>query len=241
MVMSRSVFINAGAIVLLPSAPEGGNTDDLMNSVLLAQLVANKSLLRKPPADWYDTYVKVLSDYWVSSLKSRQDLLPVPEGTASPLEWIAAMPLGELGDERRAVMESLGCVARLPGSLPAMDILHGHVQKQHESAEQSCAQPRPVRLMVVVAQPPASMTCLYLQFSTLQAVDPNPWAQRFASKDLDGCVSVRYFQAHLSEILYAPARKFVARKVEAATGANIADISGAVSALGNASVKGGSA
>lgn len=71
-----SVFVNAAAIVLAPCALRRTEVDDLMNSVLLAQLVADKSLLRAPAVDWYATYLEVLSVAWISVAKRRKDLQP---------------------------------------------------------------------------------------------------------------------------------------------------------------------
>ena len=232
MAREYSVFVNAAAIVLLPSNPAESATNDLMNSVLLAQLVANKRAEAASAVDWYDTYVGVLGDFWLTSARSRQDIQPGKDDTASPLEWIAAVLASSTEDEARLVTALLKGIARLSDSLPAMSLLRKHVQKESddEPAEISL-QSKPVRLLVIVAQDNASMTCVCLQFKTRQKLDPNPWGQRFQVEDMEGCVSAHFFHAHLSEILYAPARELIARKVEGALSDNTVDITEAIDAL----------
>lgn len=232
MAREYSVFVNAAAIVLLPSNPVESATNDLMNSVLLAQLVANKRAEATSAVDWYETYVGVLGDFWLTSARSRQDIQPGKDDTASPLEWIAAVLASSTEDEARLVTALLKGVARLSDSLPAMGLLRKHVQKESddEPAEISL-QSKPVRLVVIVAQDNASMTSVCLQFKTRQMLDPNPWGQRFHVEDMEGCVSAHFFHAHLSETLYAPAREAVARKVEGVLSDNIVDITEAIDAL----------
>jgi hypothetical protein len=230
MAREYSVFVNAAAIVLLPSNPVESATNDLMNSVLLAQLVANKRAEAMSAVDWYDTYVGVLGDFWLTSARSRQDIQLGKDDTASPLEWIAAVLASSA--EARLVTPLLKGIARLSDSLPAMGLLRKHVQKESddEPAEISL-QSKPVRLVVIVAQDNASMTSVCLQFKTRQMLDPNPWGQRFHVEDMEGCVSAHFFHAHLSETLYAPAREAIARKVEGVLSDNIVDITEAIDAL----------
>ncbi|WP_460086393.1 hypothetical protein [Pseudomonas sp. H1_B04] len=224
-----SVFVNAAAIVLAPCALRRTEVDDLMNSVLLAQLVADKSLLRAPAVDWYATYLEVLSVAWISAAKRRKDLQPQKEDTHSPLEWVAAIPLDDQVDQQQRIMAVMERIAALPGSLPAMGIVRKHVQKQYEpDAAQSPSSSSPVRLLVIVAQSPVSMAGVYLQFNTAKVIEANPWRQCFDGKDIDGCVTARYFRTQLSETLFAPAREVIARKVAAAVGDNIVDITKAI-------------
>ncbi|SEC98436.1 hypothetical protein [Pseudomonas kilonensis] len=224
-----SVFVNAAAIVLVPSIVRDAAVDDLMNSVLLAQLVANKNLQRIPNADWYGSYMDVLRVAWISGAKRRKDLLPKQEGTSSPLEWVAAIPLDDRPDQQQQIMAVLDRVAALPGSLPALSILRKHMQKHNEpDPPQSPSSSSPVRLLVIVAHSPVSMTGICLQFNTGKSIDANPWRQGFDGKDIDGCVSARYVRMQLSETLFAPARDVIARKVAAFVGDNIADITKAI-------------
>lgn len=224
-----SVFVNAAAIVLVPATVGRTEVDDLMNSVLLAQLVADKRLQRTPTADWYGTYRDVLSTIWVASAKERQDLLPKKDSTGSPLEWMQAIPLDERADQQQQIVAVLERVAALAGSLPAMGILRKHAQTHDEpDATQDPSASRAVRLLVIVAQSPVSMASLHLQFNTASALGANPWGQRFDGRDIEGCVSARHFQLHLSETLFAPAREAIARKVRAVVADNVADITRAI-------------
>lgn len=224
-----SVFVNAAAIVLVPGALRRMEVADLMNSVLLAQLVANKSQQRAPAADWYATYMDVLSVAWISGAKRRKDLQPQKEKNHSPLEWVAAIPLDDQLDQQQQIMAVMDRIAALPGSLPAMGILRKHVQKQYElDPTQDASSSSPVRLLVIVAQSPVSMSGVYVQFNTAKAIEANPWKQCFDGKDIDGCVTARYFRTQLSETMFAPAREVIARKVAAVVGDNITDITKAI-------------
>lgn len=232
MTKEYSVFVNTAAIVFLPSNPVDPATNDLMNSVLLAQLVANKRAEAVGAVDWYDTYFGVLSDFWLTSVRSRQDIPLGKDDTASPLEWISSVLAHSAENEVQRVTALLEGIAGLSGSLPAMSLLRKHVQKESDDEPAEIPlQSKPVRLLVIVAQDNASMTCVCLQFKTRQKLDPNPWGQRFDAEDMEGCVSAHFFHAHLSEILYAPARELIARKVEGVLSDNIADITQVIGAL----------
>ncbi|MFW9268658.1 hypothetical protein ACLK1G_15870 [Pseudomonas sp. NR3] len=224
-----SVFVNAAAVVLVPSSAREAGADDLMNSLLLAQLVANKSLQRLPIADWYGAYMDVLNVAWVSGTKRRKDLWPKKEDVNSPLKWAAAFPLDDRPDQQQQIMAVLARVAALSGTLPAMGILRKHAQKQSE-ADPTLLPPssKPVRLLVIVAQSAVSITGLCLQFNTGKVIDANPWGQRFDAEGIDGAVSVRYVRMQLSETLFAPAREVIARKVGALVADNVVDISEAI-------------
>lgn len=234
-----SMFVNAAAIVLIPSTSVEARNSDLMNSLLLAQLVATKREQASPATPWYDSFVKVLGDYWISNIKTRQDMRPEKNSTASPLEWIAPALANGSSEQRRVVMASLENIARLQGSLPAMTALRAHVQKAPDPDQgESSSQSSPVRLLVIAAQGEASMACICLQFNTRQVVDPNPWGQRFNADDIDGCVSAHFFNAHLAETLYAPAREAIARKVDGVFWSdNTADITEAVESLADFSTE----
>nr|BFE91773.1 hypothetical protein GCM10020185_23090 [Pseudomonas brassicacearum subsp. brassicacearum] len=105
-----------------------------MNSVLLAQLVADKSLLRAPAVDWYATYLEVLSVAWISAAKkAKGSAAAKKEDTHSPLEWVAAIPLDDQVDQQQRIMAVMERIAALPGSLPAMGIVRKHVQKNNTS------------------------------------------------------------------------------------------------------------
>ncbi|MGF6327202.1 hypothetical protein ABH909_000080 [Pseudomonas sp. BS3782 TE3695] len=228
MAKDYSVFVNAAAVVLLPGKPVDSTTNDLMNSVLLAQLVANKRTEATRTIDWYDTYVGVLGDFWLTSVRSRQDIHLKKNDIASPLEWVVAVLASDI--EAQQVMRLLEVVARLPDSLPGMSLLRKHVLKESDSELADIpSQPRPVRLLVIVEQDNGSMSSVCLQFKTRQMLEINPWGQRFHAEDMEGYVSAHFFHAHLSETLYAPVRAAIAGKVEGKLSDTIADITEAIS------------
>jgi hypothetical protein len=224
--MSRewSVYVNGAAIVLLPLSLTRSATNDLMNSVLLAQLVANKRVEASYTSGWYEAYVSVLDDFWLRNVKIWQDFQLDEDNPASPLEWASALLVRGNEVEARAV-SALESVAQLPGSSPGMSVFRKHVQKVVDGDQTEIAsQSNSVRLLVIVAHDNTSMTCVCLQFKTRQAIGENPCGQRFNAKDIDGHVSAHLFDAQLFETLYAPAREAIARKVKEASSDNIVDV-----------------
>ncbi|MCF4997294.1 hypothetical protein GIW70_09265 [Pseudomonas syringae] len=218
-----SVWIDAAAIVVMPSDMANAAADDVLQSVLLAQLVASKRKQVAPELDWHDIYANVLGDYWMSSFKSRQDLPVDLDGRASPLEWVRAALAHMPGDHEQLVRGPLQGVSLLSGDLPAIGILRKHAQAT-VNQELLSGQSTTVRLMVIQIAGNGLMSSVCLQFETTRPVDANPWGQPFDTTQLCSRVSVRCFQAHLSETLYAPARAAIARKLEAVLNDNLANI-----------------
>lgn len=60
-----SVLIVGACVVIIPAADGAAHYKDLVDSVLLAQLIANKKLEKAPDVDWYNAYVEFLDDYWL--------------------------------------------------------------------------------------------------------------------------------------------------------------------------------
>ncbi len=64
-----SVFINAGVVLVLPRDMTGQEKSDVLDSVLFAQLVANKKYPAYAQTQiWYDEYRDVLKNGWLQRL-----------------------------------------------------------------------------------------------------------------------------------------------------------------------------
>ncbi|WP_415773088.1 hypothetical protein [Pseudomonas sp. LB3P38] len=221
-----SVSVVGGAIVIVPESDGLAAHDDLLNSVLLAQLVANKAVEKDPEVNWYSAYVKVLDDFWLRQTKAREERLIAENSGESAIEWVtAAMSKGASG-EGQAAAATLARVASVSGTEPAISLLRSHVQKM--SADESTEVPAPpkvVRLLVILARTPTSFSSVYLEFKTHLDISPNPLVQLYQAEDVKGIVSMRYARANLDEKHYGLARNSIALKVREKLDANVAKLS----------------
>lgn len=209
-----SVSVVGRAIVIVPESDGLAAHDDLVNSVLLAQLVANKKVEKDPKADWYNAYVEVLDDFWLRQTKAREERLITENSVESAIEWvIAAISKGDSG-EGQATAATLARVASVSGADPGMSLLRSHMQKVSvDESTEVTAPTKAVRLLVILARAPTAITSMYLEFKTSLEINPNPLTQLYRAEDVPGVVSMRYARANLSEVLYGPAREAVAFKI----------------------------
>ncbi|UVK99386.1 hypothetical protein [Pseudomonas sp. B21-048] len=220
------VSVVGAAIVIVPESDGRVAHDDLVNSVLLAQLVANKEVEKNSEVNWYNAYVKVLDDFWLRQTKAREERLITENCGESMIEWVAAAMSKGAPDEGQATATTLARVASVLGTEPAMSLLRSHVQKT--SADELTEVPAPakvVRLLVILARTPSSVISVYLEFKTRKEISPNPLAQLLQAEDVEGTVSMRYARAYLSETLYGPARDAIALKIREKLKGNIAMLS----------------
>lgn len=209
-----SVLIVGAAIVLVPSVDEPTRYKDLIDSVLLAQLAANKKIEKAADLDWYNAYVEFLDDYWLRHSRTRQEWPVARDGVESVGDWIIASMFKNAEDKRGAAAATLQRLTRLSGAEPAMGLLRGHMQKISTGEPGGVLAPAmAVRLLVIVAYTPTSITSVYMELKTNQALDSNPLAQRYQADDVRGSVCLRYAGAYLSERLYGPVRDAIALKV----------------------------
>ncbi|MHC8331085.1 hypothetical protein [Pseudomonas sp. LB3P25] len=221
-----SVSVVGGAIVIVPESDGLAAHDDLVNSVFLAQLVANKKVEKDPKADWYNAYVEVLDDFWLRQSKAREEWLITENSGESAIEWVtAAMAKGASG-EGQAAAAILARVASVSGTEPAMSLLRSYVQKTSaDESNEVPAPPKAVRLLVILARTPTSFTSVYLEFKTHLEISPNPLVQLYQAEDVQGIVSIRYARANLDEKHYGRARNSIALKVREKLDANVAMLS----------------
>lgn len=217
-----SVFTVAAAIVFVPVDYEESAADDLKNSILFAQLVANKRFLKKPKAYWFVDYAGVLDDFWVRTVKYRQDITLEKNSSTTPIQWASQLMAHGSDDEVLPLAAFSEWVARLPATSPEVNLLRSQVQEVNVGEERlASATAKTTHLLVILAQKPASMICLCLEFKTRQTVEGNPWTQHFQADLMDGHVSARYFRARLSETLYALYRDAIAAKIKERVSGNV--------------------
>jgi len=210
-----SVLIIGAAVVLLPKAHEPARYKDLIESMLLAQLAANKKLEKTADIDWYNAYMELLDNYWLRHSRARRDWTVGKEISGSVGDWVVAAMCSEAVDNGGAVSLALQQLTGLSGTEPAMDLLRRHMQKisPAQSADgAACA--KAVRLLVAVANTPTSVTSVYLELQTGQVLGSNPLAEQFQAGEVHGSVCMRYAAACLSETLYASVREAIALKIK---------------------------
>ncbi|KHA74125.1 hypothetical protein NZ35_08480 [Pseudomonas chlororaphis] len=214
-----SVFIVGAAILLVPESEDFGGYDDVVNSILLAQLVANKQAEKTPDINWYDVYTQVLDDFWLRYIKAQEDRYLAPGSDSSVIQALAAVMSRmdvEQGQRTAAVLSRLAGVSPVH---PAIDLLRTHMQKP--STAQS-SQGSKLHLLVMVADTPASFSSVYLSLETEQVLSPNPLTLLHQAENGQGVLTLRYAQANLSEVLYGLARETVSGKVKDKIATNVA-------------------
>lgn len=220
-----SVLIVSAAIVIVPEVEAEEVYDDLVNSVLLAQSVANKRVEKDPVSDWYYTYMGVLDDFWLRDQKSGQTW-SVNNDTAEPALafFSAALARGALDDMTTTdtVLEGL---AGMSGDEPAIKLLRSCMSVS--SADESPAVPAAetdVRLLLIFAQTPTSFTSAYIEFKTGQALSPNPFLQVYQPQEITGMVRVHHAKARLLETRFGPSREAIAVKVRERLAGSVAKL-----------------
>ena len=110
------------AVLALPESGHSSDYDDLVQSSLLAQLVANKKIEDAKVESWYDAYIAVLDDFWVRSLKSREDFSVAQAGTGSALEWASTVLANNAGNDP-ALGGLMAYAARITDGVSAVQTL----------------------------------------------------------------------------------------------------------------------
>jgi hypothetical protein len=218
-----SVLIVAGAVVLVPAADKPQRYQDLINSLLLAQLAANKKLEKTPGIAWYDVYMEFLDKYWLRHSRARLDLSVAQGNSVSVIDWMVAPEYEDAWEQRVVASAVMRRLAALSASEPAVGLLRGYMQKSaSDVARDPSDVSRTVRLLAVVANSPTSMSSVYIEFETGRILSDNPLAELFQAEDIRGSVCRRSASAHLSETLYGPVRAAIALKVQDRLEADVA-------------------
>lgn len=210
-----SLFVLGRALLVLPEKSQTTAFADLINSVLLAQLVANRKVEEDTQANWYDCYVSVLDDFWLRQSKVRYDLQISDHGSDSFFEWITQVVIDRAPEGSQYLAPALQHIAGTRGAEITVSARSDHATAA--STAQSLNRPG---VLVIVPQSEASFTSVFVEFTTRQQTEFNPW-QRFQTEWVNGAVGLRFSQASLSEFLYRPARRAIAVKVKDKLHANL--------------------
>ncbi|HJR29870.1 MAG TPA: hypothetical protein VJ889_14260 [Pseudomonas sp.] len=224
-----SVFINAGAVVLLSSTLLEQEKHDVLNSVLFAQLVANKKFPTSVPAGkWYETYLGVLKDTWLQRAVAWESFALGSESKCTMVDWVEQRLEEPLGHTMAARVECvLNNIAQLPCTHPAIELLREQTfrPKNVDASEATEAVYSNVRLEIIVVQQGPLMNSLLVEFETTAQILTHLFGHIFSCDDVVGNIKLRWFQASLSNALYAPVRDAVVTKLADKAAKNILDIS----------------
>ncbi|MBV4486485.1 hypothetical protein HU727_012865 [Pseudomonas sp. SWRI153] len=224
-----SVLIVGASILILPKTDRVEIYDDSVNSILLAQLVANKKIEKEPGLNWYDVYISVLDDFWLRHQKTRQTWNVSNSTEETSLEFFsAALSYGALG-QTCTVAKVLAQMGRMSGDEPAIQLLRSHMAAP---AAQSATVPAPsttVRLLVTYADSPSSITTSFVEFSMREAVAANPFLQAYQPDNVEGLVQANHARASLSETRYGPVRDAIALKVRERRAISVATLTSVAS------------
>lgn len=225
MVDEYLTMVVGNSIVVVPEIEGAAAYDDLINSILLAQLVANKKIEKKPEVIWYDAYMEVLDAYWLRPQKANQTWgFRHNAEELVPNAFTAMLTHGALGNAH-TIAAVLARIAKLPDEEPALQLLRSHMQASVEPARAKVsAAATSVRLLVIDAKSPTSITSAYVEFKTRKVLSPNPFQQSYQSGDLHGLVHVHHACETLVEQLYGPVRAAIAIKVRDRLVGNVATL-----------------
>ena len=218
-------MVVGNSIVLVPEVDGAAAYDDLINSILLAQLVANKKIEKKPEVIWYDAYMEVLDAYWLRPEKAHQTWgFRHKTEELLPNVFTAMLTHGASGDAH-TIAAVLARIAKLSDEEPALQLLRSHMQALVEPAPAKVSAPlTSVRLLVIDAKSPTSITSAYVEFKTRKVLSPNPFQPSYQSDDLHGLVHVHHACETLVEQLYGPVRAAIAVKVRDRLAGNVATL-----------------
>lgn len=224
-----SVFINAGAVVIVSPDMAGQEKSDVLDSVLFAQLVANKKYPAYTQAQiWYDEYRDVLKNGWLQKTAAWDNFTLDEQSNFNAAHWLGRR-LGEYVDPTVAdeVTRLLNRVAQLPGTLPDIEQLREQTCKRKEPVPPSETDEAVGRvcLQVILARRAPLLSSISLSYETTQRAISNPLGQCLSVANVVGNLQSRCFQANLSKELYAPLRGAIVRKLGDKPTKHVFDIS----------------
>ncbi|MHA3737997.1 hypothetical protein ACXR0M_20310 [Pseudomonas sp. Eth.TT006] len=209
------VLVVGVAVIMIPADEGPERYKDLIDSILLSQLVADRKIQETPLTDWYSAYVRFMDQYWLRQVKSRQDR-SVPQGAVEVMSaWAVDSLLAHGSDENGSMAAIVKRLVMLSGDQPALKILRRHMQRTIPDivVEKPVAEGH-TRLLMVVARTPTSFTSGYIEFKTAQILSPNPFSQCYEGGQVDGDVTLRHAEAKLSETRYGPVRAAIDAKIQ---------------------------
>ncbi|KAA0982428.1 hypothetical protein [Pseudomonas sp. ANT_J28] len=222
MVDQDSVFINAGAVVLLSSTLLEQERQDVLNSVLFAQLVANKKYPGFDRADgWYETYQGVLKDSWLQRSVAWDSFAVDDASKRAMVNWVENRLEATSARTIAHVMRAFNDIAHVPGNHPAIERLREQTLRPENDGDGHSPASCNVRLQIIVARQGVLMDSLFVEFRTTKQGANYPLDYLFSTDEVQGDIDLRWFHANLSPVLYGSIREAVVRKLGGRAANNI--------------------
>lgn len=225
MQLEYSATVVGAAVLITPRTEQVRAYGDAVNSILYAQLVANKRVEKEPGIDWYNVYTQVLDNFWVRHVKGVEDITRVPGSVELSIDRVMGFLSRTDPGMKPAIYELLDRCAGLSAAHPAIKLLRAHVQGMPD--EQALPVPAPIldaHLMIMVASSPTVLSSVYVEMNTRQPLGANPLADVYQARDIEGRVILRYAQATLSRALYDHVRDDIALRVRERLETNVAPL-----------------
>lgn len=210
-----SVFIDAGAVVLLSSALLEQERQDVLNSVLFAQLVANKKYPKFARADgWYETYLGVLKDSWLQRSVAWDSFAVDDASKRAMVNWVEnRLEAPSARTTIAHVMRAFNDVVHLPDTHPAIERLREQTLRPENDEDGDSPASCNVRVQIIVARQGLLMDSLFVEFKTTGQGANDPLGHLFSTEHVQGNIYLRWFNANLSPVLYGSIREAVVRKL----------------------------
>lgn len=196
-------FVDAGVLFSFAPSTADRSRSNMMESVLLAQLAADKKLSRfTEPDDWYNFYINILGDlaWQITAFRAEQY---VPPGSAFTLKDVVLDMLSGIatGGEVDLVRETILTFNKLPDDDPRVRVYEGF---SHSSSI--------VDLQVGVTDRSSVLSTLGVGLETEQEIQ-GLFTEEFLVARLVGQVRTFSYRAALNEKAYAPLRDAVITKL----------------------------
>jgi hypothetical protein len=223
---SYSAFVSAGAVVLLSPDMTVQERQDVLNSTLFAQLVADKKYPGSRNANgWYERYQEVLKDSWLQRTAAWHDWSLKADSNLTVADWVnnqlaQSVPQTVLSP----AVQTLNIVAELPDAHPAIELLQKHVLKNSEEHPSKSTFGCQVSVLVILAQRGPTLNSVYLAFESAASVASNPLKQVLSLDNVKGNIVLKRLQAELSDALYRPVRERIVKKMGDKASQNILEV-----------------
>lgn len=208
--MDYDVKVVAGQLLLLSKSLAPGHKEDVVQSLLFAQLYANSRADKFCQALEWDKYqVKALQEArWITTLVQTRSNQPSPRQVMS-VSRLLTLQLGSVLEEAAsvrldAVSRALTALARTPVARQVFD--EACLMRTAMCVTEDSAPASRVSLQVTLVEPGALAVSIQIGFTTRVAFADDLLTRRFSGLDVDGAVVTSITRTELDIPNYARVR-----------------------------------
>ncbi|MCJ2372478.1 hypothetical protein [Pseudomonas sp. RGM 3321] len=186
-VTSEKIMLS-GQLLSVRSMPSSVTLNDISDALLCSQLYADSKADRfDAPALWYMRYGKAMQELkWTSSYYQRYAFEPAPL-TGISCEWLIEQGASSHPWDLAHFKALLRCMARLAPDDNLASLFHRSTVK--ERVEKPGAST--ITLQLSTLDEAATLTSLFMTFTTTDELKPNAYRQVFASGSIMGEIDIR--------------------------------------------------